>query len=149
MKLSLGVLFLLTLIFTNHFARAACSKGEVVLHVEPNKNSQESWKVNANMPFTVTASKTEWLQVKDFQGQSHWGMKKDFDLKGKCAVIKSESADAYLDLPTKSKSTPYAKLERFAPFKILKSNKDWLLLEDSLSAKLWVDAKDVWTPKSR
>ena len=137
----------LYLFFLLRRARPAAERISVSSRPEANirsgagNNFDVLWKSEKYYPFSVIKKAGDWYQVKDFQGDEGW-------------VHQSLVGNTPSVITTKDKNTlrsepkPDAKVLFSVgpgiPFKVLKRNNKWILVEHADGDKGWIHESTVW-----
>jgi SH3-like domain-containing protein len=121
--------------------RVSVSVPEAKIRSGAGNNFDVLWKSEKYFPFSVIKKNGEWYQVKDFQGDEGW-------------VHQSQVGNAASVITTKDKNSlrsepkPDAKVLFSVglgiPFKVLKRNNKWILVEHADGDKGWIHESTVW-----
>lgn len=143
-------LLLLTGIFLSSAAwgqQAVCAKSSLVtLREEPSDKAKVTWKVAKNMPFLRQEIKGSWIKITDLDGAVHWGKGRDFRVDVRCVVVRVAVAKLRAE-PSESAPTANIKtVDRYTPFRRMAEEGPWILVEDELGNKSWINETNVWKP---
>lgn len=121
--------------------RISVSATEAKIRSGAGNNFDVLWKSEKYYPFSVIKKVGEWYQVKDFQGDEGW-------------VHQSQVGNAASVITTKDKNNlrsepkPDAKVLFTVgpgiPFKVVKRNDKWILVEHADGDKGWIHESTVW-----
>ena len=142
--LTLIVLFLIQV----SSAQGACiAQNKVKMHSKPDPKAKVSWVVGENMPVLEVNKKGAWYQVQDFEGEKHWVHARHLTWRGSCVVVKSQVANLRLGPGQKFASTDLGSVKRYAVFKKVGRDDDWLKLQDSYGQIHWAHENNFWEPR--
>lgn len=127
-------------------AQSLCVKASKAnLRAGPSTKDQITWEVYKYMPLIEKSRKGSWVQVKDFEGDTHWIFKSLVTSDYKCAVVKADKANLRLGPGTHhKKASDLPTAEKYMTFKFLRSKGDWAEVMDTYGDKYWVFRKLIW-----
>lgn len=129
--------------------QAVCARSSfVTLHEEPSTKSKVTWKVAKYMPFLRQEQKGDWVRVTDLEGNLHWGLSRDFRADIRCVVVKVKAAKLRAEPRSNAELAPLSTLDLYTPLKRVDDKDKWLLVEDELGNKAWINEVNVWKPTS-
>ena len=96
------------------------------------------------MPFKQLSTKGAWKRIQDVDGDIYWVHAPLTTQKYKCAVIKNNKTNLREGPGTKFPIVAWAPVDKFFAMKVLKTNKDWVYIEDSTGDKAWIYRSLVW-----
>lgn len=144
------LLAILTLASFNSLAfaqQAVCAKSSLVtLKAEPSDKAKTSWKVAKYMPFLRQEKKGAWIKVTDLDGISHWGKSRDFRTDQRCVVVKVAVAKLRAEPKAEAPTADIKTLDRYTPLKRLAEEGPWILVEDEMGNRAWINETNVWKP---
>lgn len=121
--------------------RVSVSVNEAKIRSGAGNNFDVIWKSEKYFPFAVVKKTGEWYQIKDFQGDEGW-------------VHQSQVGNAPSVITTKDKtplrSEPKSEAKTLftvgpgIPFKVIKRNNKWILVEHADGDKGWIHESTVW-----
>jgi SH3-like domain-containing protein len=136
------------LFFTQLSAQAACiTQNKVKLRAKPDPKAKVSWVVGENMPVLEINKKGAWYEVQDFEGEKHWVHARHLTWKGSCVIVKSLTAKLRLGPGQKFASTDLGSVKRYAVFKKVGRDDEWLKLQDSYGQIHWAHENNFWEPR--
>jgi SH3-like domain-containing protein len=136
------------LFFMQLSSHAACiAQNKVKMHAKPDSKAKVSWVVGENMPVLEVNKKGAWYQVQDFEGEKHWVHARHLTWKGSCVVVKSLAAKLRLGPGQKFAATDLGSVKRYAVFKKVGRDDDWLKLQDSYGQIHWAHENNFWEPR--
>jgi SH3-like domain-containing protein len=143
-----GTLFplILSMLLLPLSAQAICVKAKKAnMRSGPGTNHAITWEVYKYMPLIQLKKQGDWLQVKDFEGDTHWIYKNLTTSSYKCAVVKVDKANLRTGPGTKyGKPKDLPVVEKYMTFKFLRSQGDWAQIMDTYNDKYWVFRKLIW-----
>ena len=127
-------------------AQALCVSAEKAnLRSGPSTKKQVTWEVFKYMPLRKIKRKGSWIQVKDFEGDTHWVFKSLVTSKYQCAVIKAKTANLRTGPGTKfKKPSDMPSVKKFAVFRLNRIKGKWAKITDSYGDSYWVARSLVW-----
>ncbi len=121
--------------------RVSVSGTEAKIRSGAGNNFDILWKSEKYFPLSVIKKVGEWYQIKDFQGDEGW-------------VHQSQVANTPSIITAKDKNSlrsepkPEAKVlftvGQGIPFKVIKRNNKWILVEHADGDKGWIHESTVW-----
>lgn len=142
------VLFIFALFFSIQASASCVSKGEVELYSKPEGKGQ-SWIVGRYMPLLQVDRKGAWIQVVDVDNSRHWiharYLTDDYD----CVIVRSGTANLRLGPGTQYPSTDLAYVRKYATFRKLGRDEDWIKVKDEFGHIHWLHESNVWEPRYR
>ena len=137
-------LSILTLFFSTS-ATALCIENEKAnLRTGPGTKYEKLWQVFQYMPFKMLASKGNWNQVQDVDGDSYWIHAPLTTQKYKCAVIKNNKTNLREGPGTSFPIVKWAPVDKYFSMKVLKIENNWVQVEDAARDKAWIYRPLVW-----
>ena len=132
-------------IFIPQYSEALCIKNKRAnLRKGPGTNHEKLWEVFKYMPFKQLGTKGAWKRIQDVDGDIYWVHAPLTTQKYKCAVIKNNKTNLREGPGTKFPIVAWAPVDKFFAMKVLKTNKDWVYIEDSTGDKAWIYRSLVW-----
>ena len=129
-------------------AQAICvSAHKAEVREGPGKQFPVKKSVTRFTPLNQVASKPGWKQVKDLDGSKFWISSQSVSSDLSCAVIKTRRASL--------RTEPYASAAKLAPakkyaaFKKVDREGEWVQLEDQKHERFWVHESNIWYPVTR
>jgi SH3-like domain-containing protein len=121
--------------------RISVSANEANIRSGAGNNFDVLWKSEKYFPLNVVKKVGDWYQVKDFQGDEGWVHQ---SLVGNTpSVITTKDKNSL-----RSEPKPDAKILFSVgpgiPFKVLKRNNKWILVEHADGDKGWIHESTVW-----
>lgn len=128
-------------------ANALCiSNPQANLRAKPD--GKVSWIVGRYMPLVEVSRKGPWIQVKDFEGEKHWVHARMVTSKMNCVVVRSKVANLKSGPGANFGPTELGKVKKYATFKKLGRDDEWLKLQDEFGYVHWVHENTVWEPRN-
>lgn len=129
-------------------SQAACVIQEKVkLHAKPDAKSKVTWTVGPHMPLVEVNKKGAWYQVQDFEGEKHWVHARHLTWKGSCVVVKAKVVNLRLGPGQKFASTELGSARKYATFKKVGRDDDWIKIQDSYGQIHWAHENNFWEPR--
>ena len=121
--------------------RVSVSVNEAKIRSGAGNNFDVIWKSEKYFPFAVVKRTGEWYQVKDFQGDEGWVHQSQVANTPSVITTKDKT-------PLRSEPKPEAKtlftVGAGIPFKVVKRNNKWILVEHADGDKGWIQESTVW-----
>lgn len=116
------------------------------LRAGPSTSAKKLWTVGQYMPFIALEQKGAWVKVKDLDGEKMWIYANLLSDDMDCMVIKVSKANLRKGPGTNHPQTPLSFAHKYMPFKKLRRDGAWLLIEDDHGFKHWVVENNIWEP---
>ncbi len=121
--------------------RVSVSVSEAKIRSGAGNNFDVLWKSEKYYPFSVVKKVGEWYQVKDFQGDEGWVHQ---SLVGNApSVITTKDKNSLRSEPKPDAKALFS-VGPGIPFKVLKRNNKWILVEHADGDKGWIHESTVW-----
>ena len=121
--------------------RLSVSVPEAKIRSGAGNNFDVLWKSEKYYPFSVIKKVGEWYQVKDFQGDEGWVHQ---SLVGNApSVITAKDKNSLRSEPKPDAKVLFS-VGPGIPFKVLKHNNKWILVEHADGDKGWIHESTVW-----
>lgn len=121
--------------------RVSVSVNEAKIRSGAGNNFDVIWKSEKYFPFTVVKRSGEWYQIMDFQGDEGWVHQSQVSNTPSVITTKDKT-------PLRSEPKPDAKtlftVGAGIPFKVIKRNNKWILVEHADGDKGWIHESTVW-----
>jgi SH3-like domain-containing protein len=117
---------------------------EANLRQGPGTSHEKSWEVFKYMPFEKIGQQGSWYQVKDVDGDEHWVYRNLLTNGMRCAVVKAEEANVRTGPGLNYDKSPLSPVEKYYSFKVLKTQGDWVKVEDEVFNEGWVYEPLLW-----
>lgn len=128
---------------------ALCVNADHVnLRAKPDAKSKVSWVVGRNMPLIQIDKRGPWLQVRDFEGEKHWIHARHVTSKVNCVVVRAKVANLRLGPGSEYHPTDLGLVKKYATFKKVGREEEWLKVQDSFGQIHWAHEKSVWEPRN-
>lgn len=134
------------LITSNQAAAWCIQVPEANLRQGPGTNFEKSWEVFKYMPLRKIGQKGSWYRMKDVDGDEHWVYSKLVTNGIRCAVVQVETANVRTGPGTNYESSPLSPVEKYYSFKVIKTQGDWVKVEDEVFNEGWVYKPLLWIP---
>ena len=121
--------------------RLSVSTSEAKVRVGAGNNFDVIWKAEKYYPFRVLKKVGDWYHVKDYEGDEGWVHQSQV---GNTPTVITSNAKCSLRSEPKSDAKVLFTVGPGIPFKILKHNNNWLLLEHADGDKGWLQESVVW-----
>jgi SH3-like domain-containing protein len=132
-------------LITTTQASAWCIKvPEANLRQGPGTDFEKSWEVFKYMPLQKIGQKGNWYQMKDLDGDEHWVYDKLVTNSMRCAVVKVEEANVRSGPGTNYEKSPLSPVEKYYSFKAIKTQGNWVKVEDEVFNEGWVYKPLLW-----
>jgi SH3-like domain-containing protein len=141
------IIFALIIVFKVSADAACINQDRVKFHTKPDGKAKVSWVVGANMPVVEVNKKGAWYQVQDFEGEKHWVHARHMTWKGSCVVVKSQIANLRTGPGQKFPPSELVSAKKYAVFKKVGRDDDWLKLQDSYGQVHWAHENNFWEPR--
>ena len=139
------VALLCAALFTSATASAACIKvPEANLRQGPSTDNEKTWEVFQYMPLKKIGQKGGWSHVKDVDGDEHWVYSKLLSNSMRCAVVKVDEANVRSGPGTNYEKSPLSPVEQYYSFKVIKTQGNWVKVEDEVFNEGWVYKPLLW-----
>jgi len=142
------ILFLFAFLISIHAGAVCVSKSEVELKTKPDGKGS-AWIVGRYMPLMQVSRKGAWIQVMDVDSSKHWiharYLTDDFDY----VIVRSSTANLRLGPGTQYPSTDLAVVRKYATFRKLGRDEDWIKVQDEFGQIHWLHESTVWEPRFR
>ena len=121
--------------------RLSVSVPEAKIRSGAGNNFEVLWKSEKNFPLAVVKKVGEWYQVKDFQGDEGWVHQSTVGNIPSVITAKDKNV-------LRSEPKPDAKVLFSVgpgiPFKVIKRNGKWILVEHEDGDKGWIHESTIW-----
>ncbi len=132
-------------LFSASQASALCvNVPEANLRKGPGTNFDISWEVFKYMPLQKIAQQGDWYQVRDVDGDEHWVYRQLVTDRMRCAVVKVDKVNVRTGPGTNHAASPLSPVEQYYSFKVLKTQGDWVRVEDEVFNEGWVYKPLLW-----
>ncbi|MFH0997925.1 MAG: SH3 domain-containing protein [Pseudomonadota bacterium] len=121
--------------------RLSVSVPEAKIRSGAGNNFDVLWKSEKYYPFSVIKKVGEWYQIKDFQGDEGWVHQ---SLVGNAASVITAKDKNSLRSEPKPDAKVLFSVGPGIPFKVLKRNNKWILVEHADGDKGWIHESTVW-----
>jgi SH3-like domain-containing protein len=126
-------------------ATALCIKNEKAnLRKGPGTKYEKLWQVFQYMPFKLLATKGNWKQVQDLDGDIYWVHAPLTTQKHKCAVIKNNQTNLREGPDTKHPKVKWAPVDKYFSMKVLEIKNNWVRIQDASGDQAWIYRPLVW-----
>lgn len=137
------------LFFLPSLSQALCVNGDHVnLRAKPDAKSKVTWIVGRNMPLMEVERKGAWMQVKDFEGERHWIHLRNVTSRVDCVVVRAKVANLRLGPGSQFAQTDLGYVKKYATFKKLGRDEEWLKVQDAFGQIHWAHETTVWEPRN-
>jgi SH3-like domain-containing protein len=137
----------LLLVFSRFsFADAVCAKGYISLRSGPGFQFAQTWKVAKFMPFLRFERQGNWVKVQDLDGETHWARAAEITSKDSCVVVRTKVANLRREPASGAEGADLKTVDRYTPFKKLKTQKEWVQVQDEDGRVAWVHESQIWRP---
>lgn len=135
----------LIIFFSYQHSHALCvNTSDANLRSGPGTNYEKTWEVFKYMPFSKLSEKDGWYRVKDVDGDIHWIYGKLVTEDFKCAVVKVDKANIRTGPGTGYSQKPQSPVMKYASFKIVTMDKEWVKVLDEYGDTGWIYKRLVW-----
>ena len=110
----------------------------------PDVKKELLWEVFKDFPLQVVKREKEWVQIKDFEGDSGWIYANLLSSKEKRVIVKANSINMRSE-PNKD-SPPVATVKYGVVFTPLEKNGEWLKVKHEDGTLGWISKSLVWPP---
>lgn len=142
-------LFVISILLLSQ-AQATCVSGnEVELKSKPDGKSKASWVVGRYMPLLEVTRRREWVQVVDVDNSKHWIHARHLTGKYSCVIVRAETANLRLGPGTQYPMTELSYARKYATFKKLDRDEEWVKVQDEFGQIHWLHEKNIWEPRVR
>ncbi|HSV92353.1 MAG TPA: SH3 domain-containing protein [Desulfobacterales bacterium] len=121
--------------------RMAVSVKEANVRSAPQPNADVLWKVEKFHPVDVLEASGVWLRFKDYEGDGGWIHKTMVD---KTAAVITRQNGCQLRAGPGMDQPVLIKIDKGVPFKVLKREGRWILVEHADGDKGWLNETLVW-----
>ena len=121
--------------------RISVSATEAKIRSGAGNNFDVLWKSEKYCPFSVIKKVGEWYQVKDFQGDEGWVHQ---SMVGNAPSVITINIKNTLRSEAKPEAKILFSVGPGIPFKVLKRNTKWVLVEHADGDKGWIHESTVW-----
>jgi SH3-like domain-containing protein len=125
------------------------SSSQVDLKAKPSSSSRTSWTVGKYTPLIQIDRKKEWVQVEDVDGARHWVHARHLTSKVNCAMVRARIANLRIGPGAQYSPTDLSVVRKYAAFKKLDRDEEWLKLQDEYGHVHWMHEKTLWEPRVR
>ena len=146
-KTLITVLFLGSLVSSVSLARGVCVKNDWAnLRNGPGRNHKKTWMVYQYMPFKLLKTTTEWLKVEDQDGDQHWIFKPLITESLHCAATNKNGTPVKAGPGEDEVHKSYSPVPRYYAVKVLKTEGDWVQVQDQDNEIGWIHKDHLWMP---
>ena len=107
----------------------------------PGTSYEVRWQVEKNYPLDVVRKEGEWRFFKDFEGDEGWIHN---SLLGKTQTVVTKRDKCNIRSGPGTRFDVLFTVEKGVPFKVLKSDPDWLQVEHADGDQGWIHRGLVW-----
>jgi hypothetical protein len=140
---------ILSLYSIESFSQVCTIQNQVILKQEPSFKAETSWIVGKYMPFKVIEYKGSWIKVSDFEGVSHWGLRRNFSTKFTCLVIINKNVRLHKGPGVRFPASEFEITDKYTPYRDLGGEDGWTMVEDDYGNKGFVPLNATWKPTSK
>lgn len=133
--------FLLLCVAAQAEQRLSVSVTEAKIRSGAGNNFEVLWKSEKYFPLAVIKKIGEWYQVKDFEGDQGWVHQSLVGNTPSVITIKDKNS---LRSESKADAKALFSVGPGIPFKVLKRNTKWILVEHADGDKGWIHESTVW-----
>lgn len=136
--------------FLPSWAWCVCvSSSGVELKSKPSAKAKSSWTVGRYTPLLQLDRKKEWVHVVDVDGTKHWIHARYLTSKVNCVMVRASTAKLRSGPGMKYPQTDLAFVKKYAVFKKLERDEEWLKLQDEYGHIHWAHENTLWEPRVR
>lgn len=142
------VLFISAFLFSIQANALCVSKGDVELTSKPDGKGT-AWIVGRYMPLVQVSRKGAWIQVMDVDSSKHWIHARYLTDEYDCVIVRAEMANLRLGPGTQYPMTDLSYVRKYATFKKIGRDEDWIKVKDDFGQVHWLHESNVWEPRTR
>ncbi len=125
--------------------QALCVRDEQAnLRRGPGVSWNKTWEAIRYMPLKKLGKEKGWYRVEDVDGNIHWVREDLVTHDYSCAVIKTDFSNLRTGPGTQYPKAKVPQADKYVSFRIVKSQGDWIKVEDPEGDELWVTRDNLW-----